>query len=96
MEKYTTKQFADLVGVSSSILRRLHKQGHFKAFQVPGGRSIYSDEHVEEFKKRFFNTENIISAHAMNNPVPTQPILEPIESMDVDESLEAVGDRRAA
>jgi len=96
MEKYTTKQFADLVGVSSSILRRLHKQGHFKAFQVPGGRSIYSDEHVEEFKKRFFNTENIISAHAMNNPVPIQPILEPRPAMDVDESLEAVGDRRAA
>jgi predicted site-specific integrase-resolvase len=70
MSKYTTKQFADLVGVSSSILRRLHKQGHFNAFQVPGGRSIYTDDHVEEFKKRFFNAENIISAHAMNNPTP--------------------------
>jgi hypothetical protein len=92
MEKYTTKQFADLVGVSSSILRRLHKQGHFKAFQVPGGRSIYSDEHVEEFKKRFFNTETIV----FKEPVEIQPILQPRQTMDADESLEAAGDRQLA
>jgi predicted DNA-binding transcriptional regulator AlpA len=48
------RQFAQAVGISYSLLKKLRQQGTFKGFCRVGRRIIYRDpEHVEAFLRQF-------------------------------------------
>lgn len=42
--KYTTNEFAELIGVCSRTLIRWDRNGTFKACRLPSGRPYYTDE----------------------------------------------------
>ena len=57
MKKYTSKEMAELLGISVQTLWRWDKSGKFKAYRyVDGGNLYYTQEHFDLLK----NKNNVI------------------------------------
>lgn len=52
MKFYSTKEFAEMIGVSSRTLRRWDKNGLLKAKRTPTNRLVYSQNDYENYIKK--------------------------------------------
>lgn len=48
---FKTKEFAEMINVSVSTLRRWDRTGIFKANRRPSGRMFYTEEHLKKLNE---------------------------------------------
>lgn len=51
MKEYNVKEFAELIGVSTTTLHRWRKEGHLVPNRTLGGRPYYTEEHLIRVKR---------------------------------------------
>ena len=49
---YTTKEAAKYLGISTSTIYRMEKQGLISAIKTPGGQRRFSKEAIEKYLRR--------------------------------------------
>lgn len=59
-KKYlTTPEFAEAIGVAVITLKRWDKSGIlYPHHKTPGGRRYYSQQQVDAYKKKYYNTKS--------------------------------------
>ena len=55
MRVYKIREFAKMLNVSMQTLRNWDKNGFLKAYRTSGNVRFYTDEHLEEFKRKVSN-----------------------------------------